>query len=41
MIGNSGTGKTVLVKDFLNDNVLDDLVHANMNFNSYIYAEDV
>jgi dynein heavy chain len=41
MIGSSGTGKTVLVKDFLENNDLDDLLFANMNFNSFIDAPAV
>lgn len=40
-IGSSGTGKTVVIKDFLAINPLDDLIPGIMNFNSYIDAPDV
>jgi len=40
-IGNSGTGKTVVIKDFLNRTDPEQTTFANINFNSYTTAPDV
>ena len=40
-IGNSGTGKTVVIKDFLNNTDPEHTTYANINFNSYTSAIDV
>jgi len=40
-IGNSGTGKTVVIKDFLSRTDPEAVTYANINFNSYTTAPDV
>jgi len=40
-IGNSGTGKTVVIKDFLKSTDPESATYANINFNSYTTAPDV